>query len=251
MRSSVSTFALLLLVLVCFGLGLASALAPRSAATPTATIAPGPAPVPDAGGQTTLLVVGVDDLHSPQPALRAVWLISFRTPGKDLFALGLPTHAAVPVQSGFALAELFAWDREHGVDAAFLAGLQRLAPLQPSLVLCMDRTAFAALIDYLGGLDLNGVRLSGVEAVAVLDLLADDPAASLATQARLLEALALRAPQAGATPDLTPLIDLIPDHVYLSSSLAEAAAALAPLLPIEPTALHFDLPPVPTAPLSP
>lgn len=251
MRSNLSTFALLLLVLACFGLGLASALRGASPGEAVPTAPPTAVAAPDVAGQTTVLILGVDDLRSPAPILRAVWLVSFRPPGRDLFLLGLPTDASVPVGSGFPLGALFAWDPEHGLDAAFLAGLQRLAPLQPSLILCMDRTAFAALIDYLEGLDLSGVRLSGAEAVAVLDLLAGDPAAALSAQARLLEALAARAPQAGSTPDLTPLIELIPEHAYLSTSLAEAAGHLAPLLPIEPAAVHIDLPPVSPSPGAP
>lgn len=241
MKPTVTPVVLLLLLLACFALGVISALVgnPQPQATPLPSADVSAATT--VSGQTTILILGADDLQSADPTLLAIWYATFRLPGREVFVLGVPTDIQVPGDPPIPVAALFHCSPDSGADPTFLVALNQAVPLPPNLVLCLDRVAFSTLVDYLGGLDINGTRLDGAQTMAVLDLLLDDPPSLLATQSRVLEAMARQAPLIGATPDLTPLIALIPDHAYLSMPVNEVAALAAPLLPISPATIHIDL----------
>jgi hypothetical protein len=229
---------------ICLALGLLTALLPdrRSggSANPPPTATAGTLPGQDSP-QHTFLILGVDRLDVPTPRLRAVWLATFRSPGRDLFLLGLPTSYRTPIGDAASLEETFTWTPGRGPSDEFLTGLQYPAPVTLEVIVALDEVGFAALIDHVGGIDLNGVPLSGEQSVAVLHMLVEDPSAALSTQARLLEALVARAGSLGPTPDLTPLIALMPAHAFLSMPASQAIAIAAPLLPLEPATVHVDL----------
>lgn len=237
MRSNLSAVALLLLLAVCFTLGLVSALlgrspAPERAPTPTATGYESP--------QTTVLIIGVDDLQSDVPVLVALWVATYRLPATDVFLLGVPVDFPAASANPSSLSSLFRFSQQEGVSAEFLQAMADIVPVNPDLVIVLDRHAFAALIDYLGGLELNGAHLDGLEVAAALDILAGDPHALLTAQTRVLLAMTPRASLLGASPDITPLLALIPSHIYLSDSVALAIGLASPLLPIDPSRVHFD-----------
>ncbi len=233
MRSNLSAAAVLILLAVCFMLGLASALLGQS--PPPRPTPPSESP-PTVPAQTTVLIVGVDDLQVDHPALMALWVAAYRQ-GADMFVLGVPLDFPAG-QTG--LSGLFAFSRDEGVSPAFLQAFAEIVPVTPDLVVVVDRTAFIALVDYLGGLELNGAHLDGVEVAAALDLLGADASALLTAQGRVLEAMAARASLLGSSPDITPLISLVPGHVHLSQSLAYAIGLTASLLPVDPMRIHFD-----------
>jgi hypothetical protein len=236
MRSRLPLSLVILLLAFCFALGLISALLARDrepAAPPTLL----PTPREE---QVTILFVGVDQLSEAAPRLRAIWIASFEPPGSDLFVTGIPVDFPALSLDGRPLEEAFTWSPEDGPSPDFLAALGSVAPLAPDVVVMLDRQGFAALVDYLGGIELNGAALDGAQVTAVLELLADDPAASTASQERVLEAMVGRAEALGDSPDITPLAALVPDHARLSSPLAETIALAAPLLPLRASAVHFD-----------
>ncbi|MEW6566985.1 MAG: hypothetical protein AB1449_02230 [Chloroflexota bacterium] len=238
MKSNLSAAAFLLILAVCFTLGLISALAGRASVgqpAQTSTAAQ------DGQDQTAILIVGVDDLQAERPSLLAVWVATYRLPGRELFLLGLPADLTATSASDGSLSELFRFSPVNGLAAEFSRAVFEHVPLTPDLVVVLDRTAFTAVVDYLGGLDLNGAHLDGIEVIAVLDMLAGDAQASLATQARVLEAMTLRAPPLGDSPDITSLLQLVPTHAYLSDSVGLAVGLASPLLPIEPPMVHFDV----------
>ena len=104
----------------------------------------------------------------------------------------------------------------------------------------MDETAFAGLIDYLGGVDLNGTTFSGNEILGFLSLVVQEPEASLTSQSRLIEAMVQRLPALGALPDVSPLLALVPDHAHLSLPANQLLGMLSPLLPVDPAEIHVD-----------
>ncbi|MGH2627748.1 MAG: hypothetical protein ACRDHY_13980 [Anaerolineales bacterium] len=237
-------FLLLGVVVICFSLGLISVLVAPQGAPAREQVATPPAPTrtadPAASSQVTVLVVGVDRLDVESPRLRAVWLASFRPPGRELFFLGLPV--TYRLAQGFpSLAEQFSWTPQAGPGEGFLAGVHTAAPQEIQVIAALDDFGFASLIDYAGGINLNGVPLRGDQALAVLGLLENDPSAMLSTQARLLQALIVPAAGVSSSPDVSPLIALIPAHAFLSESFTYFAARLSALLPLDPSAVHVDL----------
>lgn len=230
---------LLLVVVVCFALGLLSVFLRQAqqssgALTPTATRQA-------SNGQTTILVLGVDDFASDDPKLNSIWLATFRLPGKDIFLYGVPIDQPVATGGASGLRALFHWSTEQGVDAAFLSSLLEIVPLAPQVVVLMDNAAFASIVDYLGGVELNGTGFSGPQVLGVLSLVGDDPQALLATQSHLLEALVQKLPSLGETPDVSPIQALVPEHIHLTIPVSQVIGLVAPLLPIEPSSVYVSL----------
>ncbi len=236
---------LLLVMLVCFVLGLLSVFLRQTqqdaGPTPTATLQ-------SADGQTTILVLGVDAFAGADTRLDSIWLATYRLPGKGVFLYGIPVNEQVGSGASADLRTLFHWSAEAGVDPAFMAGLQKIAPLVPQAVVLMDQTAFAALVDYLGGVELNGSSFGGNQVLGVLSLVGDDPQAMLSTQAHLLGALVTKLPALSETPDLSPVQSLIPEHMHLSLPLSQLFGLISPLLPVEPGSVYVNLWSKPTAP---
>ena len=200
----------------------------------------GDTPTPPAGlGQTTLLILGVDRFDQT-PVLRAVWFVTFRPPGRSVFLYGLPTDAPIRDQEPVTLGALFSWSSDQGVDPLFLAQLAAIVPLLPDVTVLMDETAFGALVDHVGGVDLNGTLFSGNEVLGFLSLVVDEPEATLASQSRLIEALVLRLPELGDAPDVSPLQGLVPDHAHLSLPVSQLLGLLTPLLPVDPSQVHVS-----------
>lgn len=188
---------------------------------------------------TTFLVLGVDDLASPQASLKAIWYVSFGYPGKDIFLLGLSPTLTLP-GSQRPLSASFAWNPGEGVSAAFVEQLTRAVPLEITATIVLDELGFAGLIDYLGGVVLNSSHFQGEQVLGILSLTAEDTQASLQMQKRLLEAMASRAALLGRTPEITGLVELMPDHLYSSISINRAVMLVAPLLPIEAETTHIE-----------
>ncbi len=237
MRSNLSAAALLLILAVCFTLGLISALVDRPGQPEPS---PPPTDGPSAAPQTAVLVVGVDDLQSERPVLLALWIVTYRLPATNLYLLGVPVDFPVSSNGSTSLSDLCRFSPSLGVSSDFLQAVAEIVPVTPRLVVTLDRTAFIAFIDYLGGLELNGAHLDGIEVVAALDILGGDSQALLTAQARVLEAMTLRASLLGDSPDITPLLNLVPAHAHLSDSVGFTIGLAAPFLPIDPARVHFD-----------
>jgi hypothetical protein len=237
MRPRLPLSLVILLLVFCFGLGMASALLARGSEerAPASAL---PSPHEE---QVNILVIGVDDLANSGTALTALWLASFEPPGRELFVTGISIHAPAPSLDGAPLSGAFAWASDSGPSTAFLAALHSLAPLEPDAVITLDRVGFAAVVDYLGGVELNGALLDGAQVTAVLELLEEDANASVAGQRGVLQSMVARAEALGDAPDISPLTRLIPDHAWISVPLSELVAQTAPLLPLDAASVHFDL----------
>ncbi|HLE23854.1 MAG TPA: hypothetical protein VI701_06045 [Anaerolineales bacterium] len=187
--------------------------------------------------QVTVLILGVDTL-ADNGELLAVWLASFRPPGKELFLFGFPTDRTLA--DGTTLREAYA----AGADPAQALGSLTSLPLDAVVVL--DGDGFAGLIDFLGGVPTGETTVDGAAALNILALLRDDPPASLLAQARLLEALAGRAAAVQPGTDLQPMLGLVPDHASVSLSVEQALTMVAPYLPFESDRVHVALPSAPS-----
>lgn len=197
--------------------------------------------IPATSDQTTILVLGVDSLEAKAPSLRAIWYITYRLPAKDVFLLGAAADIPVQGRPGTAMKAVFGWSPENGVSPSFLEDLRRTIPLSFDALVVMDDKGFAAAVDFLGGVTVNGTEFSGQQVLDILSLTSDDPKGELATQKRVLEALSAKAGDLGDTPDLTPLVSLVPEHIYLTKPLGQIVALISPVLPIHSETTHIDL----------
>lgn len=242
-------FAILIVVLLCFWLGVLSSLLSDNglrdeAATQTATYALGAQLTPTLENRTRriFLVLGVDDLTSSEPTLLATWLVVYRVPEADIVLIGFPLNWVTSVQPSASLRELFSWDPERGLPDLFMHSLIEASPYgEPEQIIVMDEVAFAAAVDYLGGVPNGGRFMDGEEVVSFQRLIANEPEALLVTQSNMLDRLRYQLPRLGTTPDLSPLLSCIPDHCYLTVDAPQLILMASPLLPINPDSVHVRL----------
>lgn len=205
-------------------------------------LTPSPTPFVESDGDLrSVLVVGVDDLRSPEPSLRAIWILLYESSGETLYLHGIPIDTAADDQRSRNLQDVFSWSIQEGVNQAFLDELFQVIPLVPDLVVVNDEVAFASAVNYLGGVDLEGAKLDGESVLGFLSLSWDMPAVLLNNQALILEALIPRAIVAAPSPELSELMALIPDHVYVSLDVTDAVGLINPLKEISPENVFFIL----------
>jgi hypothetical protein len=234
-------------LLLCFLGGLLSVIVQREAAglNPRASATPESAQLgldPDLDRPVVTLVIGVEELVEPTPSLRAIWVITTLSATRDIYAEGIRIDMPVPEEPESSLEEIFSWDVYRGPDAIFLERLSQLSRTGFDVVIVLDRVAFETLIDFVGGVNLEGEHLDGRKVTGFLGMLAGDPVTSLQLQARILEALSGQAASLGPSPELTPLLELVPHHAYTSLRPLEIVGIFSPLLPLERERIHVIIP---------
>jgi hypothetical protein len=227
--------------MVCFVLGFLSVVlteldrdSPRNtdlgfipASTPTLQESPSAPP------RMNIIVLGVDSLGSAQPQLRAVWTITTHPQDSTMTLTGFPVDYPLD-QRGRNLENAFSFLAQGILDPAFIDELDALVPDGVRAFVLLDEVGFAELIDFMGGIRLNNEQLDGMTALGVLQLLYEQPGASLAMQAKILEALSMNAPSLGMTPELTPIMELIPEHALTTLPAPQLTTLVVPLLPLSP-----------------
>ncbi len=235
MRKKPPTTYLLLALIAFFLIGLLSVLIRRNS-TETPTTSPSVSTssrkvVLD--GQNTILILGVDEAVSAQPILHSIWFVTLDYELEEVSLLGFPTNFKHP-DTEKTLAESFTWSAISGFNNADLDSFEDMAPGSLLASVILDKEGFADLIDYVGGVTINGEPLDGRTVIGVMDMLYDQPEASLTMQARVIGAIVDSASRLGNTPELTPLISLIPEHASISQPAPELATLAIPFLPITP-----------------
>jgi len=239
---------ILVLVSVCFCIGMATVLlGEQGTASPLTSILNifpdgGPRWIqPDGAARTTILMLGVDRLDRPDPALRAIWLLTINPPDTHVVLTGVPTDLDLVSGANVTLESFFAWTAEDGVAPPFLEALERALRVQIDVVSVMDETAFAALVDYVGGLPLGkdlglpleDQLLNGDQVLALHTVFAGDPVGLVNLQANILQGLLPQGAKLPANPDLSPLLDLVPAHARINIHEAQLAVLLSHILPLQ------------------
>jgi hypothetical protein len=105
----------------------------------------------------------------------------------------------------------------------------------------MDELAFATIVDFLGGVEIENTRVQGERVVSFLRSLEGQPQSLLEAQGTILEALVEQASALETPMEITTLTELIPEHVYLSEELPTAVGRLAPFMPPKPDSVYILL----------
>jgi hypothetical protein len=219
---------LLVVVMSCFTVGILSVLVDQPQTVESAqTVTPSP--------RKTALILGVNQIRSIDSQLRAVWLATHRPPDQEVFLLGVPLDFEICTSNVRTLRQTFGWTPEGGVDPRFLEAFDGEQLMKPDAVIVADEIAFAELINFLGGIEFNGVHIQGNAVAAFLDVIAEDPAISIRTQQAVLISIIEKVYLLDEPFDTTPLLPLMPDHAYSSVSIQELIATFyMPLAPLEP-----------------
>jgi hypothetical protein len=231
-------------VAICFAAGVLSVLATQESETPAALLTESPpalsGSLPFSGeeDQIVVLILGSEKLFSKQAALLAVWLATYRPPGRDLYLFGFPIDWRPEGARNSSLRQAFEWSEGGDVAPAFID----LLPMRPDVVVALDPIAFAGLVDFVGGVRLDDPELmTGMQAAASIGRLKGQPEEMLMTQASMLQDLVGRAAALESTPDLTPLLEQIPEHAYSSLPAVGLVSNFSAMLPINPERVHIQL----------
>jgi hypothetical protein len=233
---------ILLVIVICFALGLLNVLIRESedpATIPTAFL---PSPSATSSTISNILIIGVDDLTQNNPKLRAIWIATFRSTEQIIYLHGIPLNGKVPGEEGIQLDDSLKWSSQSGLDQSFLDSLYEIIPLHPTVIIILDDIAFASAIDYLEGIEIRGKTLDGDSILTFLSLSWDQPVILVQNQADIIRAIIPKALALPATPELTPLLALIPDHVSLSLDISEAVGLILPLRETSPDSIFIILP---------
>jgi hypothetical protein len=190
---------------------------------------------------TTVLVIGVDQLSRENAELDAIWFAHFRPINRAILLQGVPLDMEIAGEGSSTLSDLFYWSPENGVSAEFLNELYKTVPVRPDILVVMDETFFSSGIDYLGGVFIGDQQLDGVQVLSFMDLLKQDPAAQVIAQKRVLEALRVNLSIFNNIPDITPMLNMIPDHAYVSVPAAQLVVLVSPLLPLNPDSVRVEI----------
>ena len=254
---------ILILVSLCFCIGLGTVLlGEQTTASPISSIirffpegSLSPLLNPERSLKTTVLILGIDRFDRPDPELRAIWLLTVQPPEKNVILAGVPTNLDLVEGANVTLESFFAWTPDEVVAPPFLEAIERALRVEVDIVVVMDEYAFTSVVDYLGGLPLEGDlglplddhHLTGQQVLALHTVFASDPDSLVSLQANIIQGLIPQVQKLGANPDLDLLLALLPDHANVSIHEAQLAVLLSHLLPLDPELIEIQviLSPVP------
>ena len=233
----------LLVIFVCFALGLLNVLInePEEQTQTSDTPLPTTIEATDLPIQS-ILIIGVDDLRNIKPKLRSIWIAAYRSSEKIVYLHGLSLDTPIPDKEDITLKNLFTFSSQSGPGIEFTKGLYQILPLDPTLTLVIDEIAFAAIVDYLGGIEIRGNALNGEGVLTLLSLYWEQPTLLLENQATIIRALIPKALNLPESPELTDLFNLVPTHAFLSMDISTTVAKIYPLREINLESVFLIMP---------
>ena len=206
-----------------------------SPSTPTqSAVENAPDPAQIASRQRNLLVIGVDDLSSPDPRLEAVWLVIYMPANPPFMLLPVyPSPSSIPLESDSLspdLAQLFRLHESKAPRVEFLSALESKG-LWWTGYLILDEVALSDVVEFLGGAgELS--TLDGASTIASLPRAAEDAQQALISQARLLQELCSNVARLSLDDRwrLPHLFSLIPAHAVSDLDLEQVATEWQELL---------------------
>jgi hypothetical protein len=148
----------------------------------------------------------------------------------------------LPSDNTTNLESLFSHSSQLGPGSDFLNGIREVLPLDPTLTIVLDDIAFAEIVDYLGGIEVQGNSLDGESVLTLLSLNWDQPKLLLENQAAIVRALIPKALDQPESPELTDLFNLVPSHAFLSMDISTTVAKIYPLRETSPDSVFLIMP---------
>ncbi len=196
-----------------------------------------------ARAQRNILVIGVNHLESPSPVLEGVWLILY-LPDMPRLTL-MPIYPTVTrgqnggqITADFALAQNFRLGPQSIPDPAFFQALSEIDVRWDNYLL-IDEIALIDLIDFMGGLEkmpgINGTqseKITGVQAVALLQPTINNPGHALLSQMQIAQRLCRIPPSLSAPHERIPeLFDTLGKHLVTDLQPSQVLADFKSMLP--------------------
>jgi hypothetical protein len=234
---------IILVIIICFVLGILNVFI----ADPEETVSISDTPFPTQIEATDLpiqsiLIIGVDDLRNIKPKLRAIWVAAYRSSDKIIYLHGLSLDTPILSNEASDLQSNFTYSAQTGPGDQFIKSVHEILPLDPTLTIVLDDIAFAAIVDYLGGIAVQENALNGESVLTFLSLYWDQPKLLLENQATIVRAMIPKALELPESPELTDLFNLVPTHAFLSMDISTTVAKIFPLRDTNPDSVFLIMP---------
>ena len=178
---------------------------------------PTPSPIPTlSDGERILLLAGVDQLNTPQPQLKSLWLLTYYLDDRPVQLL--PIYP--PQENDQSLLESQIQERFSVVK---VDGVAQLNPQFLNLLVendfwlsgyvLIDDHATASIIDMLGGLPTTSGLCSGEQILKSIPQPADHPQKAQSQQATLLRQACLAVTRLSEQPEWDAVTALMPEHM--------------------------------------
>ena len=178
---------------------------------------PTPIPVPTlSDGERILLLAGVDQLNTPQPQLKSLWLLTYYLDERPVQLL--PIYPSQENQQILPESQI----REH-FSVVKVDGAAQLNPQFLNLLVAndfwlsgyvlIDDHATASIINMLGGLPTTSGVCSGEQIMKLIPPSADQPQKAQLQQATLLRQACLAVSRLSEQPEWDAVLGLMSEHM--------------------------------------
>jgi hypothetical protein len=190
--------------------------------TPSATpISPFPEVTrPD---QRSLLILGVDRVDSTEARLQGAWYVVYRQNHPRITLI--PLYPAPPGSDSSrqaVLEEKFRLHSDGAVDPAFFRATQDRFEMSWDGYILLDDIAMIEIVDFFGGVTVNGELISGPRAVGSIPRPWDNSPDAVLQQAFLVETICENITLETTPKTYDKILSLIPEHLQTELTTDEA-----------------------------
>ena len=171
-------------------------------------------PEPARADQRSLLVLGVDRVDSSEARLQGVWYAVYRQNSPRITLVPLfPALTEGDSTRAVELDEAFRLRSDGAVDPAFFKAVSENFGMSWDAYVLLDDIAIMEIVDFFGGVSVNGERVSGPRAVGGIPRAWEDPPVAVLGQAFLLESLCREITFDSIPKNYEKILSLIPEHL--------------------------------------
>jgi hypothetical protein len=167
-------------------------------------------------GQRSILLVSTDSINTANPHLESIWLATYFTSDTTIRLLPIfPTGDEPITDFEKQLNHSFNINKKNGtllLDQKFIKVLGD-NNYWWSEYFIFDEIALTKLFNLLGGIEMNGNKLSGEQALNELPKVLDNPRDAFSSQVAILQSACHKFTEINQNPDMSQIISLLPDHI--------------------------------------
>jgi hypothetical protein len=167
-------------------------------------------------GQRSILAISATSIDTSNPQLQSIWLVTYFTSNTTIQLLPI-------YPSGGNLISGFEKQLDHSFDlnkknGTFLLDQEFIQLLEEnnywwSGYLIFDEAALTEIFTRLGGIELNGKKLSGEQALNSLPEVLDNPHDAFSFQVAILQSACHKFMEKNQDTELSQIISPLPDHI--------------------------------------
>jgi len=170
------------------------------------------------GEQEGIWLIAVDRLNSSTPQLEGIWLFAYIT--NYMTVKPLPLFPSDNPERDAELAKVFQLTSDDKITPAFWDYLKKHGyPVRDYII--FDEIAAAGIINYYGGVNIQGNRLNGLEALTQTPKSREDPIGSLQNQIAIMDSLCKSVFNSQSAPDLYKLQKEVNHHLLSNLDLSK------------------------------